>query len=971
MLRFVFIFLALFALSPVFAAPAFEVLAEFERAGTIPTGRIVQHPDGNFYGCTISGGVYERGTVFKMTPSGAVSTLVSFTGTSGSARGASPSDGLVVGADGSLYGSTLAGGQWEFGTIFKVTPSGVFTNLVEFTGTSGLMKGAVPNPLLLHADGNFYGTTQAGGVNDFGTAFKMTALGGLTTIAEFTGTTGSTRGIGPIGVLTADATKVYGTAQYGGAYDLGTVFSIRTADSDFTTLIQFSGTTGIGAGRRGGGPVGGVLVVGTTLFGTTEMGGLDDLGTLFRCNLTGGAYAVLRDFAGPDGSGPTGQLTLGPDGLLYGTASTGGDNDLGVIFRISTAATPNFFMLASFSESDGATPGANPRSALSVGADGALYGTTEGGGAAENGTVFRITTQGEFSSLAAFTNTLGWGPAAAPLVTPNGLIIPMAHGGAKGYGVSLRFMPLLPPVVEHAFDSEIGSPVGGFIPFSGYLYGLSGDGVFFQLADGIPPLSLGKLGAQIGEGAKDLVRSADGYFYGVSEQGGAFDDGAVFRLSNSGGKELIASFNGTNGEKPEGRLVIADDGSFLGTTRKGGGADSGTVFRVTPDGVITTLASFTQSGPHEPRSGLVKSIDGSFYGTTSGGGAGDHGTVFRVGFGIPVTTIAEFTGEGGARPGAEPGRLCVARDGTIYGVAAEGGTGNGTIFRISPSGVFSTVIQFTGNTGTARGKAAETGISIGPGGALFGVAPEGGAGGGGTAFRIVGTGPHVSTDVPTPLANSTLLLSATAQLGGEVTDVVFDYGTTPAFGQVTPLVAIAPTTNSEETVSAQIPQPLAGQTVYFRARATNANGTSTGKTMSFGPSSQWKLANLGDAFADDLGDPDGDGVPTVLEYALCMSPTSANSTPPAQRGTFAEGPRLTMNLLRDPLRADITIEVRSAPGAAGPWTVVASSVNGAAFSGPGYVSGEVAGTAPRTVVIKDSAATNADKTRFMQIRVVH
>jgi hypothetical protein len=128
---------------------------------------------------------------------------------------------------------------------------------------------------------------------------------------------------------------------------------------------------------------------------------------------------------------------------------------------------------------------------------------------------------------------------------------------------------------------------------------------------------------------------------------------------------------------------------------------------------------------------------------------------------------------------------------------------------------------------------------------------------------------------------------------------------------------------------------------------------------------------LGDPAAPDLGDPDGDGMATILEYALLQHPAVSGNPPPPGIGAFPEGRRMTMTLQRDPSRNDISIEVLAAPGAAGPWTVVASSVNGAPFSGLGYVSGETAGTAVRTVIIKDSAADPADSRRFMRIRVVH
>ena len=121
--------------------------------------RLVQGIDGNFYGTT-KGGVSDDGTVFKMTPGGVLTTLVEFTGTTGSNKGRWSHAGLVQGSDGNFYGTTSQGGASDMGTVFKLTPGGVLTTLVEFTGTTGSNKGRIPDAGLVQgSDGNFYGTT--------------------------------------------------------------------------------------------------------------------------------------------------------------------------------------------------------------------------------------------------------------------------------------------------------------------------------------------------------------------------------------------------------------------------------------------------------------------------------------------------------------------------------------------------------------------------------------------------------------------------------------------------------------------------------------------------------------------------------------------------------------------------------------------------------------------------------------------
>ncbi len=967
MLRRLLILLALFALPLLHAAPVFETLADFERVGTVPTGRLLAHSDGNYYGTTIVGGVSDLGTVFRMTPAGALTTIVSFTGGTGPAIGAYPSGGLVLGPDGLLYGTTVNGGAGDFGTIFKVSTAGVFTNIVDFTGAAGLRPGAIPNPLIFHVDGFFYGSTQGGGTSEMGTIFKLSTTGVLTTLVHLTGTTGTSKGMAPTGRLFADGPVLYGTTQSGGASDLGTVFKVATNGTSWVPLVEFTGTTG---GRLGSGPLGGVALFGGMLFGTTETGGTEDAGTIFRVDPAGGNFTVMRHFAGPDGSYPAAPLLSPGDGFLYGCTAGGGNNDVGVAFRIG-ATSGAFTALASFTGDNGSAPGAGPRAGLIVGLNGELFGTTEAGGQAGNGTAFQITTSGVVTSLAAFTNATGWSPAGAPLATTTGVVIPLNYGGAKGCGTSMRIPPSGPAVLEHTFQDSIGAPAGSFIEVSGNRFGLSQERVLFRLIDSMSPAKVATISASIAERAEELIDGGDGYLYGTSEDGGTSGKGSFFRVTTSGWPALLVSFTGPNGENPGSTLAMGADGNFYGTTKDGGTTGNGTIFKVTPAGALTSLVSFTGSGPRKPKGGLVAGVDGNFYGTTSDGGSAGQGTVFRVTPAGVFTVLYEFTGGSGTKPG----RLLAALDGTLYGCTENGGaSGNGTVFRISPGGAFTSLFSFTGTTGNARGKTPKGHLAFGPGGVLYGVAPEGGTGGGGTVFRIPWTGPHVATRPAQKIDNSTCLLNAILQAGGESTSVVFDYGTTSALGQTTGPAVSALTVNSADTFSIAIPPPPAGQTVFFRARATNISGTSQGPILSYTSptaSAQWKLDNLGDAAAPDLGDPDGDGIATIIEYALVQNPASANTLPAATRANLPEGPRLTIAINRDPQRNDITIEVLSGSGVNGPWTTVASSTNGAPFTGLGYVSGEISGTGVRTVLIKDSAAPAASPSRFMRIRVVH
>jgi uncharacterized repeat protein (TIGR03803 family) len=221
--------------------------------GASPSG-LVQATSGDFYGTTYLGGAscpgdHICGTVFRMTPSGALTTLYNFCSQSGCTDGAGPG-ALVLGTDGNLYGGTVAGGTSESGgTVFKITPSGTMTILHRFNFTDG----ASPDGLVQAADGNFYGITGGGGSDCVpsvysycGTFFKISPSGVLTTLYGFCTQSGCPDGAGPRGLLQATNGEFYGGTVYGGANGVfGTIFKITTSGT-LTTLYSFNGTDGIG-----------------------------------------------------------------------------------------------------------------------------------------------------------------------------------------------------------------------------------------------------------------------------------------------------------------------------------------------------------------------------------------------------------------------------------------------------------------------------------------------------------------------------------------------------------------------------------------------------------------------------------------------------------------------------------------------------------------------------------------------------
>jgi uncharacterized repeat protein (TIGR03803 family) len=249
--------------------------------GRFTVAALVQGSDGNFYGTTELGGSGTFGTVFKMTPSGMLTTLYNF---SGGADGRYPCAGLVQGGDGNFYGTTFLGGTYSAycgdpgcGTAFTITPGGALTTLCSFCAQPGCADGSRPSAGLVQAsDGNFYGTTYRGGARLGGTVFKLTPAGSLTTLYSFCAQGGCADGEEPVaGLVQARGGNFYGTTTYGGAYtSYGTVFKM-TPQGGLTTLHSFDG-------NDGSEPRGGLVQAPDGFFyGTTEAGGAHGDGTVF------------------------------------------------------------------------------------------------------------------------------------------------------------------------------------------------------------------------------------------------------------------------------------------------------------------------------------------------------------------------------------------------------------------------------------------------------------------------------------------------------------------------------------------------------------------------------------------------------------------------------------------------------------------------------------------------------------------
>jgi uncharacterized repeat protein (TIGR03803 family) len=230
--------------------------------GGVPHAAMVQGTDGNLYGTTVYGGASNNGTVFKMTPSGTLTTLHSFCSRTNCTDGGNPYAGLVQGIDGNFYGTTANfGGGTHSGTVFKITPSGVLTTLYAFCSETKCTDGANPYATLVQAtDGNFYGTTLGGGAGNRGTIFKIISSGTLTTLYSFCSQTDCADGANPYaGLVQATDGNFYGTTSSYGA-GVGTVFKFSLGLTPFVESLPTSGKAGAT-----------ITILGTKLTGTTAV----------------------------------------------------------------------------------------------------------------------------------------------------------------------------------------------------------------------------------------------------------------------------------------------------------------------------------------------------------------------------------------------------------------------------------------------------------------------------------------------------------------------------------------------------------------------------------------------------------------------------------------------------------------------------------------------------------------------------
>jgi uncharacterized repeat protein (TIGR03803 family) len=689
-------------------------------------------------------------------------------------HGSSPQDSLVADSTGNLYGTTYYGGQYSFGTVFKLSSgsNGKWTQTVLYNFLGG-NDGAYPGAgLTFDAAGNLYGTTESGGtfcinycgLYGGGTVFKLSPNSDGTwseSVLHSFGGTGD--GVQPTaGVVLDSNSNLFGTTYIGGSARYGIVYELSLSQGVWTETILHTFLDG----TDGGNPAAGLtLDKAGNLYGTAQVGG--DLscnnyqyqpigcGVVFEfVHNSDGTFTetILHNFEQYDGLSPSTNVIFDAAGNLYGTTEYGPGtnctNGCGTVFQMTPGA--GGWTLKTVYTFAGGPDGETP-SALVESADGRhFYGTTAAGGNITNctygcGTVFELTPTSGFAWRETIIHNFS-GSSSAP------------------YGIDGDH-----PVAGLLFDqfgnlygtASAGGPAASLVSCNG-VQGCSG--TVFKLAknsSGQWVTSLLYTFTATGDGlfvGGSVVSDAAGNLYGTTQGGGAYGYGSVYELvkqSSGGYKErVIYSFRSTSysdGNYPIGGLVLDAAGNLYGTTYYGGvnaqctlSFGCGTVFQLTPAGggkwTETILHAFADADGVYVNAPLTIDSAGNLFGTAEGNSQGGLGTAFELspsGGGWNFSVLYTFNSSIAYGPN---GGMVLDASGNLYGTAAGGLRNGGIVFELSPGAsgwTFSVVHDFHGGADGA----SPVGVTFDKTGALVGVTNIGGSTncqyGCGTVFALV------------------------------------------------------------------------------------------------------------------------------------------------------------------------------------------------------------------------------------------
>ena len=550
------------------------------------------------------------------------------------AMGIDAQGSLIQASNGKIYGMTNLGGVSNKGIIYEYDPvSEVFIRKIDFDGT---VKGSNPVGTLMQAsDGNLYGMTKTGGVNNKGVLFQYDPVSGaFTKKIDFNGTT---NGSSPYGdLIQASDGLLYGMTQGGGANNNGVLFQYDPISGLLVNKIDFGGVT------TGAFPKGSLMQASDGyLYGMTEGGGTSNKGVIFKYDFTVGVITKVFDFTTGSGANPTGSLMQASDGNLYGLTSFGGLNTYGVLFQFDPVSN-TYSTKVNF---DGIVKGQKPYGSLMQASDGRLYGTTFDGGSSLRGAFFVYNpTLNLYNKKFSFSaSTDGAVPVGGLIKASDGMLYGIAREGGSVYNLGLLFQynPNTHVYTEKfSFDG-----VNGDVPYN------------------------------------SLLQSSNGKLYGTVNWGGTDDKGILFEYDVvSGVFTKRHDFNGLDGRSPSvDNLVESSNGKLYGLTSVGGINDNGVLFEFDPITNAYTKKKDFNSGSLTDKVGncIVSGSNGMLYGLTTTGGVNNIGAIYQY---DPLSNNYTIIYDFNTSTGGSPYGLIAAGNGTLYGYTSNGGNYSKGIF---------------------------------------------------------------------------------------------------------------------------------------------------------------------------------------------------------------------------------------------------------------------------------------------------
>jgi uncharacterized repeat protein (TIGR03803 family) len=662
------------------------------------SGGLAEDQAGNFYGTTDADdccGSTNYGSIFQLTNSGGVWTQNVIHVFTNGADGGRPFGRLNLDQAGNVYGTASQGGTNNHGLVFEFVPAagGVWTEnvLYDFTGGS---DGAEPDSeVIFDGAGNLYGTTQVGGSggSGSGTAFELKkGSGGQWT--EQTLYAFKNIGFDAGDLIFDSAGNLYGSLSEGGPC-CGSVFELSPNSNGSwteTTLWTFHEQ------GDGGSPTDVLLGPQGQLYGGTFLGGSSvTAGSIFELQSKAGKWELTTLYGFPlsDGSYPYAGLTFDGAGNLYGTTDIGGLQNLGSVFKLAPAGQGwQESLLYSFA-SDADTPSDAFPSSLVIDGAGNLYGAAGYTGITNEayGSIFELapspTLPWHEANLATFSSALS-NPTGSLIFDKSGnLYGTVLNGGPSGHGAVIEFTPRgngkwkLTTIYNFAGYPNDGSHPGAALVMdaAGNFYGTteaggssssncftennqpSGCGAVFELQ----PLSGGgwketvlySFAGGTADGAipsAPLIFDSAGNLYGTTLAGGIknkdcrsnrqiFGCGTVFELSPSAGgswsEAMLHQFSNSDGDGalPQSGVIFDSLGNLYGTTTTGGTSAGGTVYELSPnsgggwtESIVHSFAGYFEGDGADAYGGLILDSAGNLYGTTVSGGATNSGTVFEI-----------------------------------------------------------------------------------------------------------------------------------------------------------------------------------------------------------------------------------------------------------------------------------------------------------------------------------------------------